>query len=281
MTKEIDYEVVVASEVVPSLEGFFSFLNDDKESSFIKKINNAFINKTQLFTELFNGNKKGVFKKKDYNIFLKDLVDMEKKLNQMKEDGFSKYANYRVPYIPGLRYNLPDTMSKINLIIPKLNNTVEDMLDELDTKLANFITGKSTKSRRPATRGYKWLRVELDEVMDDIIDHNKYDDSFKLKEITHNISSLNEVRYSILSLAKILNTDKLKVYDELSTEIANKVDFLIDVYKKGDNDITKNSVVDLSIELEDAAYIITNLSSIVYLTHQFTTILKKIVELRG
>ena len=275
------------NEIVNKLNGFnYMAKNISNESSpmFLTNISKFFIDKFSVISNVlgFNQNKCNKLGTKEYNVFVRDLRNMHGRLLKfIKDNDYRKVADLRIPTVVGMKYNIVKTATELQKAFSMLNGAVSDGLDRVDTYVAMVMSDKDFRiisKQQEEDKEVIKLEKELSDILVNLIDTKKVDDSDKFENVFPSINSLSNAYDLLLSIGNGLTLENMNKINEKIDGIVEKISVMQEEMARKNYEVSKTVIKKLSTDLENNAKLVTVSTSLLHLYNQCVMCLTRVVE---
>lgn len=272
----------------PEMTKIGNMLSTEDFGVFIKNISGFFTNKINIISSIFtsNGNRTPRSLDKEYNVFVKDLMDYKNVVPKIVSN--VKYMNVEkviVPSVVGLRNNLPNSTPILVEAIKSINDNLEKLIDVTDTEISKILTDKEYRTSTRIVRidsDFYGFSSTLNKCIEGLMDPKLLVDTKPLNAVLPNMSSLNQVYTDIVNISTNNTFKHLKELEKQINNLADRTNILYDYIKndkEGKLEVSKVVINRLSELLELSADCITDSVTILHMYNQVTGMTTSTIEI--
>lgn len=207
------------------------------------------------------------------NIYVKDIKDQTKKLDQLYKKDNTIYVGHReeeVPYIEGCKKDLLTLSQDLLKLNQSLDKKVGKMFDYVDKVISLTMSNKEYQTSKKPIHDQEFidmnkLNKELQEFFQSTMDNNFRKDTRTLGEVIPNFKSLQTAVDNIVKTSSYTTLKDLRKFNEDTQDIKNKVDHLLLVLEDGETVIETSRLKHLNSVLEVSGSISTYVSGLITL----------------
>lgn len=188
-------------------------------------------------------------------------------ISNRDEKHFKRVSVFIVPYIPGVKVDLPTLVDGLSKFEKLITNDVNMVLDEADTFIAKVSGDVEYRVSQIPYETDLFINTgkECFEYLNNIMDEKLVDDNKKLEEVIPNFKSLYITHRTLINLTSKIDVKLLTKLQERVLILSNRVDDFIKLVNDGNVNISNTRLNEICNVLQYSAQLVTDVSSLVRL----------------